>query len=108
MLGYRNARLTTSSFKQFALTLAYARTDYKAQGQTMLHGAVLDIRTPAQGPSASASPYVQLSRVPSLDMVLILRPFDSAELRRPLSNELLAELAWEDEMAEKTKRLYGM
>ena len=52
--------------------------------------------------------YVQLSRVPSLDMVFILRPFDAAELRRPLSDELLAELAWEEEMAEKTKRLYGM
>ena len=63
---------------------------------------------PAQGPSASASPYVQLSRVPSLGMVFILMPFDSAELRSPLSDELLAELAWEDEMAEKTKRLYGM
>ena len=57
---------------------------------------------------ASASPYVQLSRVPTLGMVFILRPFDSAELRRPLSDELLAELAWEDEMAEKTKRLYDM
>ena len=33
--------------KQFALTLAYACTDYKAQGQTMLHGAVLDIQRPA-------------------------------------------------------------
>jgi hypothetical protein len=96
--------------KQFALTLACARTDYKAQGQTMLHDAVLDIRRPAQGPSASASPYVQFSRVPSLDTVFILRPFDSMELRRPLSDELLAdsELAWEDEMAEKIKRLYGM
>jgi hypothetical protein len=60
--------------KQFALTLAYARTDYKAQGQTMLDGAVLDIQRPARGPSASASPYVQLSRVPCLDMVFILRP----------------------------------
>ena len=94
--------------EQFALTLAYARTDYKAQGQTMSYGAVLDIQRPARGPSASASPYVQLSRVPSLDMVFILRPFDLAELRRPLSDELLAELAWEEEMAEKTKRLYGM
>ena len=52
--------------------------------------------------------HVQLAWVPSLDMVFILRPFGSAELRRPLSDKLLAELAWEDEMAEKTKRLYGM
>jgi hypothetical protein len=41
-------------------------------------------------------------------MVFILRPFDPAGLRRPLSDELLAELAWEEEMAEKTKRLYAM
>src|SRR2546423_7566261 len=94
--------------EQFALTLAYARTDYKAQGQTMLRGAVLDIQRPARGSSASASPYAQLSRVPSLDMVFILRPFDPAELRRPLSDKLLAELAWEEEMAKKMKRLYGM
>src|SRR5437762_1652693 len=30
--------------EQFALTLAYARTDYKAQGQTMSRGAVLYIQ----------------------------------------------------------------
>jgi hypothetical protein len=95
--------------EQIALTLAYARTDYKAQGQTMSHGAVLDIQRPPRGPSASASPYVQLSRVPSLDMVFILRPFDAAELRRPLCDELLVKRTWEEEeMAEKTKRLYGM
>src|SRR5436190_15684366 len=94
--------------EQFTLTLAYASTDYKAQGQTMSCGALLDIQRPARGPSASASPYVQLSRVPSLDMVFILRPFDAAELLKPLSDELLVELACEEEMAEKTKRLYGM
>ena len=35
----------------------------------------------------------------------VILPQDIMELRRPLSDELLAELAWEDEMAEKTKRL---
>ena len=39
---------------------------------------------------------------------VILLPQDITELRRPLSDELLAELAWEDEMAEKIKRLYGV
>ena len=99
----RRARL-----EQFALTLAYARTDYKAQGQTMLHGAVLDIQRPSRGPSASVSPYIQLSQVPLLDMVFILRPFDAAELRAPLSDDLLTELAWEEEMASNTKFLYDM
>ena len=94
--------------EQFAFTLAYARTDFKAQGQTMLHGAVLDLQRPGRGKTPSTSPYVQLSRVTSLDMVFILRPFDIAELRAPLSDELLAELAWEEEMACNTKRLYDM
>ena len=95
--------------EQFALTLAYTRTDFKAQGRTMLHGAVLDIQRPARGTTPSSSPYVQLSRVTSIDMVFILRPFDIAELRAFLSDELLAELAWErKEMACNTKRLYNM
>ena len=33
---------------------------------------------------------------------------DIAELRTPLSDELLAELAWEEEMVCNTKRLYDM
>jgi hypothetical protein len=41
-------------------------------------------------------------------MLFILRPFDIAELRTPLSDELLAELAWEEEMVCNTKRLYDM
>ena len=94
--------------EQFALTLAYARNDFKSQGQTMLHGAVFDLQRPARGTTPSASPYVQLSRVTSLDMVFILRPFDITALRASLSDELLAELAWEEEMACNTKRLYNM
>lgn len=95
--------------EQFPLTLAYARTDFKAQGQTMLHGAVLDLQRPvSRGKTPSTLPYVQLSRVTSLDMVFILRPFDIVELRAPLSDELLMELAWEEEMACNTKHLYDM
>lgn len=69
--------------QQFALTLAYACTDFKAQGQTMLHAAILDIQRSARETTPSASPYVQLSRVTSLDMVFILRPFDATELCDP-------------------------
>jgi len=49
--------------EHFPLTLAYACTDFKAQGQTMLHGAVLDIQRPAWGTTPSPSLDVQLSRV---------------------------------------------
>ena len=74
----------------------------------MLHGAVPDLQRPAWGKTPSTSSYVQLSRVTSLAMLFILRPFDIAELRTPLSDELLAELAWEEEMACDTQRLYDM
>ena len=60
------------------------------------------------GKSPSTSPYVQLSGVTSLGKLFILRPFDIAELRTLLSDELLAELAWEEEMACSTKRQYDM
>ena len=59
------------------------QTDYKAPGQTMSQGAVVDIQRPARGLSASASPYVQLSRVPSFRKVFILRPFDPANYAGP-------------------------
>ena len=74
----------------------------------MLHDAVLDLQRPARGKTPSTSPYVQLSHVTSLDMVFILRPFDITELRVPLSDEVLVELAWEEEMASNTKHLYNM
>ena len=48
-------------------------TNFKVPTQMMLLGAALDIQSPARGTTPSASPYVQLLRVPSLDMVFILR-----------------------------------
>lgn len=94
--------------QQFPLTLTYARTDYKVQDQMMLQGSVVDLQRPARDNPPSASLYIQLSRVSSLDMTFILTSFDVTELCGPLSDELLAELVWEEEMARKTKRLYDM
>ena len=74
----------------------------------MLHGAVPDLQRSAQGEGAIDIALVQFSRVASLGMLFILRPFDIAELRTPLSDELLADLAWEEEMACSTKRQYDM
>ena len=36
----------------------------------------------------------------------ILRPFDPAELRSPLSKHILTELEWQERMAEETEILY--
>jgi hypothetical protein len=48
--------------------------------------------------------YVQLSRVKTLTSLSILRPFDPAELRTPLSKDLLMELEWQK--AKETEALY--
>jgi len=48
------------------------------------------------------SPYVQLSRAIARERVSIMRPFDDKDLREPLE----PELEWQNDMAEKTKKLY--
>ena len=92
--------------RQFPVSLAYAITDYKCQAQTYDYLRA-DIKKPNFGPATAMSPYVQLSRARSLQRVSIMRPFDPAELSVPLSKELIAELEWEEQMAEKTDKLYS-
>jgi len=90
---------------QFPITLAYAITDYKCQGQTFTW-VVVDLKKPRGGYSPTSSPYVQLSRAKTLACLSILRPFDPAELRSPLSKDLLAELEWQAQKAKETEDLY--
>ena len=101
----RNGRSTT--LKQFPVTLAYAITDYKCQGQTYSKGMIADLHKSSGYNPPAASLYVQLSRVTTLSLLSILRLFDPDELRQPLSEDLLAELAWQDRMAERTRLLYS-
>jgi len=89
---------------QFPVVLAYAITDFKCQGSTLSHGILVDLKKPVIGPSPSSSAYVQLSRATSLDKVFIIRPFDANEFRKPLLEELLEELQWEETMFEITRR----
>ena len=93
------------TLRQFPVILAYAITDYKCQGQTYQF-VIVDLKKPSRGGSPSASIYVQLSRCRSLSNLSIMRPFDPAELRAPLSEALLAELAWEERMDEITRQNY--
>jgi len=92
--------------RQFPVSLAYAITDYKCQAQPYDYLRA-DIKKPNFGPVTAMSPYVQLSRARSLQQISIMRPFDPAELSVPLSKELIAELEWEEQMAEKTDKLYS-
>ena len=104
-LTYNAGRGKAVTYFQFPVTLAYAITDYKCQGQTFTW-VVVDLKKPSGGYSPTSSPYVQLSRAKTRDRLSILRPFDPAELQSPLSKDLLAELEWQAQMAKETENLY--
>ena len=93
--------------RQFPVTLAFTITDFKCQGQT-LNRILCDLDRPRIGSAPSTSPYVQLSRAKSLQQVFIMRPFSADELSTPLPNDLLDELRWEEEMAQRTRAVYDL
>ena len=95
-----------AKYKQFPVTLAYAITDYKCQGETFSDGLLADLQTPPTGSTEAASLYVQLSRVQSLAQLSIMRDFDLTELQKPLSADLEKELEWEEQMDARTKENY--
>jgi len=96
----------SASFRRFAVTLAYAITDYKCQCDTYVDGLLSDLRKPLTGSTEAASLYVQLSRIQSLQQLSIMRSFDPEELRKPLPTELLKELEWEAKMDQDTRHIY--
>ncbi|KAG8729496.1 hypothetical protein FRC12_020939 [Ceratobasidium sp. 428] len=76
---------------QFPIALAYAFTDYRAQGQT-LKSAIIDIAKPPTGGKLSQpNVYVALSRCPGLDNIRILCDFDRAILRKPVDLDLVKD-----------------
>lgn len=82
---------------QLPLLPAYAYTDYKSQGRS-LDSAIVD---PASA-STLQGVYVMLSRLRTLDGLVILRPFNSAKLEQRLSQELRKELKRLDELDATT------
>lgn len=94
-----------AKLRQFPVTVGYAITDFKCQGQTF-DWVRVDLKKPPTGFSPAMSPYVQLSRVKHLDHLSIMRPFTKEELCSALPDELLKELEWEEEMARKTMAVY--
>src|SRR5579859_6317687 len=103
----RNRKVIRSTtFKQFPVTLAYAITDYKCQGETYANGLLTDLRQPLTSSSEAASLYIQLSRVRTINQLSIMRSFDPAELQKPLSDNLIRELEWQEMMDKSTKDKY--
>jgi hypothetical protein len=75
---------------QLPIDLGYAFTDYKCQGKPFSH-AIVDSAQPP-GCRNPNSPYVALSRLKSLDGLLILRDFTHSSLLKPMSTALTNEL----------------
>jgi hypothetical protein len=77
---------------QYALTGAYAFTDYKSQGQT-IEKAIIDIRHPKSGrPLSPFNVYVALSRGRGRDSIRLLTEFDCNLFTTHPSEELRGEM----------------
>ena len=104
-LTYNGGRGKAVTYFQFPITLTYAITDYKCQGQ-MFTWVIVDLKKLSGGYSPTSLPYVQLSRAKTLASLSILRPFDPTELQSPLSKDFLAELEWQEQKAKEMEELY--
>ncbi|CAG8821226.1 9195_t:CDS:1, partial [Cetraspora pellucida] len=89
-------------FQRFQLSLApaYAFTDYKCQGRT-LEKAIIDL----SNTNTYNSKYVMLSRIRSLNDLLILRPFNESILNIKLPTAHSTEIKRLEKHAEQTKEL---
>lgn len=100
-IGGKRAERTVSR-QQLPLVPAYAYTDYKSQGKSLTK-AIVDI----ESAMSIQGVYVMLSRLRTLDGLLILRPFSVAKICVRLSQELRAELARIDILDELTRKRYN-
>lgn len=80
---------------QFPITLAYAFTDYRSQGQTIPR-VIVDIATPpGKGIGLNKlslfNVYVALSRSSGRETIRLLRDFDESEFQKPHDKDLPAE-----------------
>lgn len=91
----------TISRNQLPLAAAFAITAHKAQGLTLTK-AVVDLAN-CRG---SEAPYVMLSRVRSLNDVLILREFDRKRISCPISDHMKMELARMELLDKETRNRF--
>ena len=83
-----SGKVVTFHRQQLLILPAFAMTDYKAQGRTILY-VILDLES-ARGIQLA---YVMLSCATSLDQVLILRRFEFAKIKSHMSKDLREEYA---------------
>ena len=95
----------TVSRTQLPLTLAYAFTDYRAQGQT-LEPVIVDIGPPPYGRLTPFNIYVALSRGTGRDNIRLLRNFDISLLQQHPSEFLRLEDERLHNLNEETKKIW--
>ena len=91
--------------EQFALTGAYAFTDYKSQGQT-IDCALIDLAKPPSGCLTSFNSYVALSRGRGRSTIRLLRNFEEKLFTTHPSEELRKEDERLDKLARGTVSRY--
>ncbi|KAJ3546688.1 hypothetical protein NMY22_g1957 [Coprinellus aureogranulatus] len=98
----RHGQTISRSFRrrQVPLVPAYSYTDYKSQGRTLTR-AIIDLAS-----SRGQGIYVMLSRVTTLDGLLILRWFPQTKILQRTSGELREELQRLDRLDAETQRLF--
>lgn len=88
--GIKQPKHVTVERTQFAITQAYAFTDYKSQGQTM-ECVLIDLAKPPTGTLTNFNVYVTLSRSRGRDTIRLLRDVDERLFTSHPSEELRIE-----------------
>ena len=91
--------------EQFALTPAYAFTDFKSQGQT-IESVIVDLAKPPSGTLTGFHAYVSLSRSRGRGTIRLLRDFDERLFTKHPNEYLRKEDARLERLENETKKRY--
>ena len=103
----KNGEKMTVNRSQLPLTLAYAFTDYRSQGQTLLP-VLVDIATPPYGRLTPFNVYVALSRGTGRENIRLLRDFDETLLQHHPSEYLRLEDERLEHLNADTKEIWDI
>jgi hypothetical protein len=101
----KNQNKISVTRSQLPLTLAYAFTDYRSQGQTLLP-VIIDIAPPPYGHLTPFNIYVAFSRGTGRENIRLLRDFDYTLLQHHPSEFLRLEDIRLHHLNESTKQLW--
>ena len=91
--------------RQLPLTAAYAFTDYRSQGQTILY-VLVDIASPPSGSLSLFNLYVALSRSSGRETIRLLRDFDDELFMKQHDQALIREDGRLEALDIETRKWY--